>query len=446
MKGKATISLDLLFSPVTIALGLYVPLFALFLITKPSVFSSEFSVVKAENLAGLSYLTLALLAFLFGALAGMRFVRRGTKSEGIAAASEDDNVHEQLLRGLRVALLLSIAAYVAWFGLGAVRAGGVGALISQWLASPEQVKAGALRTIPGVTTLTQLSVAAVPLAVTFGLLKRRGVMPLVIVIFVLAFVRSFVFSERLAILELVVPIIYLALSKRVVEVHKAVLVALASGVAVLGLFTATEARRSYVYTQNLSATRVTARFFGYYLTSENNAVVVVNSYPAATPLANTGEMFWQFPLVTHSRVDHVPVFGTFSLRYQDLFGKDPAQFWQQAFPEHGLSYEYNVFTTPGFLAADFGWAGLVGVALLGLYSGVLYKRARVSRFHRALYALWLVGLLEFMRIMYFFDTRALPAYAVFVVLYLVLRRHGRVVEWRLPRRATTAPAVEATSR
>jgi hypothetical protein len=68
----------------------------------------------------------------------------------------------------------------------------------------------------------------------------------------------------------------------------------------------------------------------------------------------------------------------------------------------------------------------------------------VSRFHRALYALWLVGLLEFMRIMYFFDTRALPAYAVFVVLYLVLRRHGRVVEWRLQRQPGTATAAEAT--
>jgi oligosaccharide repeat unit polymerase len=279
-----------------------------------------------------------------------------------------------------------------------------------------------------VTTLTQLSVAAIPLAVAFGLLRRRSLLPLVIVILTLAVVRSFVFSERLALLELAVPLLYLGFARRVVVLPKAVLVALAAGVAVLLLFAVTEARRSYVYTQNFSVAHVTARFFGYYVTSENNAVVVSARYPAGTPLAYTGAMFWSFPLVSQFHAEDTRL-GDVTLRYEDLFGFTPKFYWESAFAESGLNSEYNVFTTPGFLAADFGWAGLFGLAFLGVVSGALWKRARTTSFHRAFYAVWLVGLLEFMRIMYFFDTRALPAYVVFVLVYLLIARRARVLGW-----------------
>jgi oligosaccharide repeat unit polymerase len=429
VRGKARIPLDLLFSPVTIALGLYVPLLLLFLVTRSSVFESEFGVVKSTSSSGLAYLALSLLVFLFGAIAGLRTNLRPAR-RAVFAAEPDEHFRDRLARGLTVALLASITAYLIWFGSGVARAGGLSAFVEEWTRDPENLKAEILKTIPGVTTLTQLSVAAIPLVIAFGLRRRRGMMPLIGTVFVLAVIRSFIFSERLALLELVVPVVYLALGKRVVLVPKAVMVAVASGLAVLVLFTATEARRSFVYTNNFSLTHVTARFFGYYLTSENNALVVVDRYPGATPFAYTGAMLWQFPFVDHLRVDNAPVVGTVSLRYQDLFHKDLTVFWPEAFQENGLSYQYNVFTTPGFLAADFGWAGLGGVLLLGLYSGALYRRARAHPFHRALYAVWLVGLLEFMRIMYFFDTRALPAYVVFAVLYLALVRQGGVLGWR----------------
>jgi oligosaccharide repeat unit polymerase len=444
MRGKARIPLDLLFSPVTIALALYVPLLLLFLGTRPSVFLSEFGVVKSSSSTGLAYLALSLLVFSFGAIAGLRVGRLPARRASLSEPLEEPFAG-LIARGLRAALLVSIAAYLIWFGTGVARAGGFTAFLHEWASDPETVKAVVLRTIPGVTTLTQLAVAAVPLVIAFGLRRRRGMMPLIVVVFALALIRSFIFSERLALLELVVPVVYLAIGRRVVLVPRAVLVALASGLAVLVLFTATEARRSFVYTQNFSVTHVTARFFGYYLTSENNALVVADRYRAATPFASTGAMFWQFPLVDHLRVEHAPVLGTVSLRYDDIFHKDPPAFWLEAFHENGLNYEYNVFTTPGFLAADFGWAGLGIVLLLGLYSGVLYKRARTHRFHRALYAVWLVGLFEFMRIMYFFDTRALPAYAVFALLYLALVRRGRVLQWQ-PARPLRRGPVSAAAR
>ena len=38
----------------------------------------------------------------------------------------------------------------------------------------------------------------------------------------------------------------------------------------------------------------------------------------------------------------------------DAFGVDPESFWPRAFADQGLDYEFNVFTAPGYLAADFG--------------------------------------------------------------------------------------------
>jgi oligosaccharide repeat unit polymerase len=448
VRGKARIPLELLFSPVTLALALYLPLLGLFVVTSPAVFTDEFNVEKSSSLAGLAYLAIAIVVFVFGAVAGMRRTP-GRRSVDVGAVAVEGDLAETALRLLRVSLLIAIAAYLVWFAHGVVLAGGVGSLVHLWLQNPEDVKANILKTIPGVTTLTQLAVAAIPLLLAFRLRSRRGITALITVVFVLAIVRSFAFSERLALLELLVPVVYLVLAPRVVEVHKAVLVALAAGLAVLVLFAVTEARRSFVYTQNLSAGHVTARFFGYYLTSENNAIVVVQHYPGATPFANTGQMLWDFPLVKHLRVPNVPLVGTLALDYPDLFGRDPATFWPDVFPDQGLSYEYNVFTTPGFLAADFGWLGLVGVGLLGLVSGSLYRRARSSPFHRAFYAVWLIGLLEFMRIMYFFDTRALPAYLLFGLVYLLLRRRAGILDWRTVRsrqpESRTAP-VEAAAR
>jgi oligosaccharide repeat unit polymerase len=435
---------DLLFSPITLALGLYVPLLLLFLITSPSVFDTEFHVIKSSDSTGLAYLTLSLLVFIFGAIAGLRFAKLPRRRAAAFADEPDVHLLDLIARGLQGALLLTIAAYVLWFGSGVVRAGGFSAFVHEWSTNPETVKSDILKTIPGITTMTQLAVAAVPLAIAFGVHRLRGMTPLITTVVALALIRSFIFSERLALLELVVPLVYLALGRRVVLVPKAVLLAGASVVAVLALFTATEARRSVVYTHQFSVTHLTARFFGYYLTSENNALVVAGHYRAATPFAYTGEMFWKFPLVDKTHVDHAPLVGTVSLRYEDLFKNDPTTFWPNAFPDNGLSYEYNVFTTPGYLAADLGWAGLAVVLLLGLYSGALYKRARADPFHRALYAMWLVGLLEFMRIMYFFNTRALPAYIVFALLYLALVRRGNVLSWRTAsgRRSTgLAPAV-----
>jgi oligosaccharide repeat unit polymerase len=428
MRGAATIELRRLFSPLTFTVAVYAPLLGLFLLMSPSLFAGEYHSTKHISSAAVLYFSGALLLFGGGAAVGRGLeLRRPLRHAFEQAAPSDAYRLRRLAPVLRSLLLVSLAAYLGWFAIGFIRAGGPGPFVEAWLSSPFYVKTQLLRTIPGLTTLTQLAVAAIPLALAFGLLGRRGKLrPLAISIVIFAAARAFVFSERLALLELIVPVAYLLLAERRVAVPKVLLYSLGIGVAILAVFAATELRRTYVYTHDFSLSKVTARFFGYYVTSLDNGGVVIDQYPAATPFANSGQMLWRFPLIEHFRADDLPAVGTVSLRYADIFGKDPDVLWSSAFAAQGLSDEYNVFTTPGFLAADFGWLALPVLLLLGMYSGALYTRARSSPFHRALYAVWLVGLLEFMRIIYFFDTRVLPAYIVFAAVYVSIARHARV--------------------
>lgn len=441
MRGRSTIELGRLFSPVTLVFAVYVPLLTAFFVTSPSLFVSEFRSVKHLTATSALFFVCALAFFALGAVFGRgRRLRRPVR-EAFEVVAPGDRYRRRLEPFLFGLLAVAFASYLGWFAAGILRAGSPTKLVDAWLTNPFYVKTQLLRTIPGLTTLTQLAVAAIPLALAFGLLGRgTRTRRLAIAILFLAAARALVFSERLAILELLVPIVYLALAKRRATVPKAVLLALGFVAAVAVVFTLTELRRTYAYTHNASPQRITARFLGYYLTSIDNGSDIIDRHPAATPLASTGAMLWKFPVLGSFRADYVPGVGTVTLRYGDIFGRDPDTYWPPTFAQDDLNYEYNVFSTPGFLAADFGWLALPVLFLLGFYSGSLYTRAATSPFHRALYAVWLIGLLEFMRIMYFSDTRAFPAYLAFAAVYVSIARRAWAPKPFRPASYAAAPA------
>lgn len=433
-RGARIIRLGSLFSPLTLVVFLYTPLLLLYAVSSTTVFAAEFESRKALTWTGFAFFALALLSFAAGAKAGDDTARakQGVETRRGAETGLTAAQRRSLAVLVEVALVLSIVAYVVWFARGVSRAGGVLQLFEIWRSDPHLIKAEIMTTLPGVTTLTQLAVAAIPLAIAFKLFRRdSAIRVLVVVVFVLAASRAVLFNERLALVELLLPIVFLLVASRKATVPRVGVYALAFLVAAITFFAVTELRRTYAYTGDFSASRATTRFFGYYLTSVNNGMVVVDDYPARTPFYSSGEFLWRFPGVRDLRVEHLPAVDTLSLRYVDAFDVDPESFWPQAFAAQGLDYEFNVFTAPGYLAADFGWAGLIGVFVLGLISGRLYRRSESSLFHRGLYAVWLVGLFEFMRILYFTNTRVFPAYLVFAAAYLIVRR-------RVPRGARLA--------
>lgn len=413
------------FSPLAFVAFLYVPLLLLYVVSSADVLASDFQSRKALSWTALAYFSVALLCFAAGAKFGDDSGR--SKAGPLGGDAELERKlppagRRSLAVLLETALLLSIVAFLLWFTQGIVRAGGLTEFFEIWRREPFRIKLEILATTPGVTTLMQLAVAAIPLAIAFGFYRRGSVIRVLVVLAILfAAVRAVFFSERLALIELVIPIIFLHLAPRRVTVPRLAVYALSLLLVVVMFFAVTELRRSYAYTDNFSASRATTRFLGYYVTSVNNGMAIVDEYPAATPFHSSGQFFWEFPVIGDSRLTHLPMIGTVSFRYVDAFGVDPESFWPLAFADQSLDYEFNVFTTPGYLAADFGWAGLIAVFALGLISGRLYRRSETSPLHRALYAVWLVGLFEFMRVYYFTDTRVFPAYVLFIAAYLVAR-------------------------
>jgi oligosaccharide repeat unit polymerase len=440
LRDPREIRLAAVFSPLKLTIFLYVPLLVLYVASSPTIFRMDFDSRKALTAAGLAFFALALATFAVGARLGARL--RHPADRGVGGARELSPERRRSLAVLiETALVVSVGAYVLWFGRGILNAGGVLEFFDIWRSDPHRIKDEIMTSVPGATTLTQLAVAAIPLSIAYGL-NRRGsaIRLLTVVILVLAAARALFVSERLAIVELIVPLVYVLVAPRKLTVPRVVVYAVTFVVAAMLLFAVTELRRTYVYTDNFSATRSATRFLGYYLTSVNNGMAVIDQYPGRTPFYSTGEMLWKFPGLAGLRLDHFPVVGTQSLAYADLFGVDPESFWGGAFADQGLSYEFNVFTAPGFLAADFGWAALVVLLLLGVVSGRLYVRADETPFHRAFYAVWLVGLFELMRILYFSNVRAFPAYLVFLAAYLVVRQRG--VRERVTRALpSTAPGV-----
>lgn len=414
-----------LFSPLTLTVFFYGPLLVLYLVTSDSLFALHFESRKAFSWAGLVYFLLALAVFALAAAVGASHATRkpfGGLRDGPQVELTAGR-RRSLTVLLEVTLALSVAAYVIWFGIGVVRAGGLLGLLDVWRTDPHLVKGELLGTVPGVTTMTQLAVAAIPLAVAFRLMNRRVLRGLVISLFVLAAIRAVLTSERLALIELVVPLLFIVLAHRRAPPLKVAVAVASLAIAVISFFAVTELRRTYVYTDDFSAATAGTRFLGYYTTSINNGFAIVDEYPARTPFLSTGEFLWQFPILGDLRLEYLPGLGTVSFRYQDAAGVD-SSFWEGAFAAQGLDYEFNVLTTPGYLAADFGWLGLAGMLVLGAISGALYSRSAASPFHRALFGVWLVGLLELMRILYFTETRVFPAYLVFLAAFLVLRRRA----------------------
>lgn len=433
VRGSRVIELRSVFSPFSLVAFLFVPILLLYVVTSEAVFATEFGSRKALTLTGVAFFVLALLCFAAGA-------RWGTALGARRAERRSDDVgparyqRRSLAVLLEAALVASIGAYIVWFALGIARAGGVMPLLEIWRDNPHRIKSEILTTIPGLTTMTQFAVAAIPLAIAYRMIRKgTAIRTMVVVVLALAAIRAVLFNERLAVIELLVPIVFLLLAPRRVTVPKVAIYAAVLLVAAMSFFAVTEMRRTYVYTNDFSAARSATRFFGYYVTSVNNGVAVIDSYPARTPFYSSGALFWQFPGVKALEIGDLPAVGTLSLRYADLFGVEPEGFWPRAFAARGLDYEFNVFTAPGYLAADFGWAGLLAVLLVGVASGYLYRRGASSPFHNALYAVWLVGLFEFMRILYATNTRVFPAYLVFAAAFLVLHRRAPELQPRLSR-------------
>ncbi|MFI6881633.1 O-antigen polymerase [Streptosporangium canum] len=328
-----------------------------------------------------------------------------------------------LLLAGRAAAALTLVGYAAWMA-SAVSSGlsfaDLAEVFSLSPGSADAVKSD-LATIGGVTTLTQLG----PLAVVCLFLDRRlgggRHTAMFAVLIGLTLARVVLNSERLALMELALPILAMVSTLRPGDGRRhyrwlwAALPMLAP-FALVTLFGTFEYVRSWSHYSSIVqidySEFVLRRLTGYYATAYNNSAIVVDHVGPglAWPYYTVG-FLWNFPGLSAV------------LTPESVLGFDPAQVWPGLLRRLG-NPEYN--NTGGVLAplADYGLVGgLVFWAAVGLAVGVCYRWMRSGEMRGlVLYPVLYVGLVDLVRYFYWGEGRAFPTLAGAVLLALLVHR------------------------
>ncbi|MCU1616857.1 MAG: hypothetical protein JWO98_4397 [Frankiales bacterium] len=326
----------------------------------------------------------------------------------------------------------TIFGYLALTALGLARGVSPVTLLTSLLTfSTNDGMKNSFAPVAGVSSFTQIGIVHVVIA---GLLFRRRRDPRwnrhdrrarrrLGIVLGLALLRSFLLSERLAILELAVPLLaILALRwsvdprgwvRRACRLAPVVLLPLL--LAVFGLFEYTRSWKFYSAHGGTSFWDFAAvRFAGYYATAYNNAAIAQahGGFPGRLPYS-VFESFWTAPVLSQLGL------------YQRLSGGDAESSFHVALVHYG-NPEFN---NPGGLGAPFVDLGTLGgvlyLLLLGALCGWCWTNLRSGGMVGMLvYPVVLTGLYELPRYLYLSQGRVLPA---LVVLLLLGRRLERGV-------------------
>jgi oligosaccharide repeat unit polymerase len=285
--------------------------------------------------------------------------------------------NEPFIRGAaRVLFWLTMVGYAA-FALSGIRGGVTPAMIVDAVIH-QSTFGGDLKqrfsSVAGITTLTQVGIAFVVVA---AVVCRRGhgrdrlLRWQLGVVLALGLARAYLFAERLAILELAVPLATIVAMRLFVGGRRRTRVAVAllpivllpAMVAVFGAFEYSRSWNFYRQSEGGSFPVFAAeRFAGYYATAYNNGQLALDydRYPGRLPFA-TIEAFWTAPGMDG--------------RYVALSGRAPMG---SGLADPVLAaYANPEFNNPGGVAApfvDYGdVGGLVFFFLAGLCLGVAYR-------------------------------------------------------------------------
>lgn len=329
---------------------------------------------------------------------------------------------EQLQHAVSVLLVFCFVGYGVWLA-SAIRNGltlGLAVGVMRGDPGASELARQTLVTVPGLSTLTEVGpvvVAGLMLLWRLGY-RRHTAMTTVLG---LAFIRGFLNSERLAVVEVLLPVLAVALLtapsiRPAARVRKASRWAraayLAAPILLIAYFAITERNRSWSsyyssrFDGGLMAFSVD-RIWAYYATATNNGVIYA-TYHAPT---------LQMPELTLAAVLRAPVIGDV------LTLSGVASMSSQSWADTLSAYANPEFNNTSAFLPIVGELGLVPALVIFFIWGVLIGRL-YSNFRRGSlvalcgYAAVGVGLLELARYPYFMSTRVVP-----VVLALwILRR------------------------
>jgi oligosaccharide repeat unit polymerase len=412
--------------------------------TASSSYLSFWRTPKYFDLSCLGLLFAIVIVFASGCLLG------GARRRGNTCQASTDwtlGVRWQSVRVLfNLCFALTIFAYAVWF-LVAVKNGLRLSAISDVLSSAgsasDDLRLEHLKTIPGVTTATQFGLAVVALGVPLGAVTGwRRIRWQLLTVFSLAFIRSFLNSERLAIIELLVPFIVSFISFRppaTRRAHRVIqAVPLFGPVALFLFFAGAEYFRSWssFYSNRESSfwSFVGLRLMGYYTTALNNGALL---WRVHNPLSYrlepvTLDFIWRFPFMDQVLPSVMPFFGipaqVSDYRYSALL---------QASANPELNNPSGVFGP----IVDYGVAGgLLYWLLSGLICGFLFKQLKLHKTSGMfLYPLLYIGLAEASRILYWSEGRLFPAMFLLVISVSFILPYRRLRTRAKPRTKEPVP-------
>ena len=343
-------------------------------------------------------------------------------------------------RAAQVLFWLTMGGYLA-FAFSAYRNNlRLGTFVQALLGQDVGGLKDSLSHITGVTSLTQIGIAFVVVG-TLVALKRpsRRVIGQLSVVVLLGLLRADLLSERLAVLELAVPIAtVLALRFVAVGTRRARrLIAWAPAVfvpLVFVVFGAFEYSRSWVFFRSRTSASfpqfVAERLGGYYATAYNNGQLELNYISAAGRVPyDTVEALWTAPGAS--------LYGGYPLHG----GLDPSTAYGNVLLLHG-NPEFN---SPGGLVlpfVDWGTAGgFVYLAVIGILLGLLYRGCIAGRpFSVVVFPSVVTGLFELPRYIYWSLGRYTPGLVALCVVGILVHRR-RSAPARVPNPSPVAAGV-----
>ena len=338
-----------------------------------------------------------------------------------------------------LSFVLTVVAYAVWILIGiknGLNLGVVMDILRKSNSADYNLRDDFFQTIPGVTTGTQFGIAVMALAAPLGAATGwRRVRWQCGIVLALGLLRSFLNSERLAIIELLVPFaisfIWIQPARtRLLRTMTKVAPLLAAGLLYL-LFSAGEYYRSWASFYAKSESNfwefMGLRLMGYYTTALNNGALVWRFNKPFTlhfPMV-TLDFVWRFPVFKDALFELFPQFSRLAVtapdtHYMNLLASS-------------ANPEFNNASGVFLPFIDYGIAGgLLYWLAAGLICGYLYtefKRRSVAGVF--LYPALYISLIEATRILYWADGRFLPGMAVLIfgVLFLFKQQPSLAKSW-----------------
>src|SRR3569833_170575 len=402
-------------NPVAVTCGLAIPIvvFSTFI---PDDIYQLWSIRRHWGGSDLGIALLCIGALLLGGLLASRSRGSSHKPLTLSAAQQ-----AALPKVMNVVLALMLASYVFW--IMSARSEGASLALLRNALSFQEGAIGALKDrsapVAGLTTFTQLGPIYVVLWVVARRLGLVRLWPLILVI-ALAAMRAFFYGERLARMEVLVPLVLslvlFSRTKRKAPRLRSSLAPLMALPVVWFVFAVFEYSRSWLYYRNFVSLSypefVSVRLLGYYVTTNNNSALYYDSVTTQPhipfyPFAG----FWDFP--GRSLIFDSPTFG----------GYAPRDWWGRILRTNNNEKNNNENTNL-VSAADLSLAGaLLYWLTLGLGLGIAFRLMTQGKMLGILvYGVSMIGLLEQTRMIYWVLGRYLPALAAALIIGIAFDR------------------------